>query len=270
MENLKKRVKSAAQGLAGLNLAVLARACHAGVRDAGKRALLAYHAIAPFEPVYRVYDPPDHELYQPLFSPWQAQSFKSEFARIEKWTVVSLERSYVLHQLALQALRLGGDFWECGVYRGGTAMLLAKIVRENGPKLRLFDTFEGMPDTDGGKDFHVKGDFSDTSMEAVRSRIPGDFVRFHKGFMPETFAGLEDSRIAFAHIDVDIYKSIVDCCDFIFPRLLVGGFMIFDDYGFPSCPGARKAVDDFFRDRRAVPLVLDTGQAIVFGNGAKD
>jgi O-methyltransferase len=40
--------------------------------------------------------------------------------------------------------------------------------------------------------------------------------------------------------------------------------MIFDDYGFPSCPGARAAVDEFFRGAAAVPLVLSTGQAVVF------
>ena len=40
--------------------------------------------------------------------------------------------------------------------------------------------------------------------------------------------------------------------------------MIFDDYGFPTCPGARQAVDEFFADKREVPFVLPTGQAVVF------
>jgi hypothetical protein len=39
--------------------------------------------------------------------------------------------------------------------------------------------------------------------------------------------------------------------------------MLFDDYGFPACPGARKAVDEFFRDRPEAPVVLATGQAVV-------
>jgi O-methyltransferase len=39
--------------------------------------------------------------------------------------------------------------------------------------------------------------------------------------------------------------------------------MVFDDYGFKSCPGARAAVDEYFKERNAMPLVLNTGQAIV-------
>jgi len=46
--------------------------------------------------------------------------------------------------------------------------------------------------------------------------------------------------------------------------LSVGGFIVFDDYGFPSCPGARAAVDEFFSGKSYFPLCLPTGQALVF------
>jgi len=39
--------------------------------------------------------------------------------------------------------------------------------------------------------------------------------------------------------------------------------MLFDDYGFPTCPGARKAVDEFFSDKPEVPFYLPTGQCLV-------
>jgi O-methyltransferase len=42
--------------------------------------------------------------------------------------------------------------------------------------------------------------------------------------------------------------------------------MVFDDYGFPTCPGARKAVDEFFANKPETPIVLDTGQAIAIRN----
>ena len=90
-----------------------------------------------------------------------------------------------------------------------------------------------------------------------------DFVSFHKGFIPDTFAGLEKSKIAFAHIDVDIYQSVSDCCQFLYPLLVPGGVLIFDDYGLPTCPGARLAVDCFFTAKAETPIVLPTGQAIV-------
>jgi len=117
------------------------------------------------------------------------------------------------------------------------------------------------------KDSHQKGDFEDTSFSAVKARVGrDDIVRFHQGFIPETFTGLEESKISFAHVDVDIYRSVLDCCEFIMQRLTPGGFVVFDDYGFPSCPGAKEAVDEFFGERQEKPLVLPTGQAVIFNS----
>jgi O-methyltransferase len=162
-----------------------------------------------------------------------------------------------------------GEVIECGVYKGGTAALLRSLLEESKStkKLYLFDTFEGMPDTNPEKDWHKEGDFSDTFLEEVRSFVGGtEICIFRKGFIPNTFEGLYDITISFCHIDVDIYRSIIDSLDFIWPRLSSGGIIVFDDYGFPSCPGAREAVDDFFRDKSSIPLCLHTGQAIVFKN----
>lgn len=206
---------------------------------------------------------PDAELYQPVFSPWRSAAFLAEYERISPYTLVTEDRCYVLASLAAQASQLDGEAWECGVYRGGTATLLAARFGDAGRTLRLFDTFEGMPKTDAERDLHKAEDFSDTSVESVRSRVRGDLVHFHKGLIPATFSGLETARIAFAHLDVDIYSSMRACCEFIFPRLCVGGFMIVDDYGVASCPGARSAVDEFFLGRTAVPLALPTGQALI-------
>ncbi len=129
----------------------------------------------------------------------------------------------------------------------------------------VFDSFEGMKTVDPKMDRHRRGDFADTSLEAVRRVIGEDpWIQYRKGWIPETFRGLEDQRFAFAHIDVDLYMSVRDCCDFIYPRLNPGGAMVFDDYGFASCPGARRAVDEFFRERPEQVIVLATGQAIVW------
>ncbi len=218
---------------------------------------------------------PDQEFYQPVFSPWLGYgAFTAVFDEVRPFTLVSADRCHVLYSLAIQAAGLTGQWYECGVYRGGTAMLLAHVLRTHqweawdaDTRLHLFDTFEGMPETDPREDRHSKGDFADSSADLVRRRLdainPG-LVDIHKGLIPETFAGLEAHRIAFAHIDVDIYRSVVDCCAFVYPRMTPGGFMVFDDYGFPTCPGARKAVDAFFADKPENPLVLPTGQAVVF------
>ena len=120
-----------------------------------------------------------------------------------------------------------------------------------------------MPETDEKLDLVRKGDFSDTSLEEVR-RVVGNpnRVEFHPGWIPDTFHNMSDAQVALAHVDVDIYRSILDCCEFIYPRLKTGGVMVFDDYGFATCPGARKAVDEFFADKPETPIVLQTGQAV--------
>ena len=208
---------------------------------------------------------PDAMLYQPNFSPWLASTggFADTVKQIETYTLVSTDRLWILNSLANQVRSLHGEFWECGVYKGGSAFLLGKITSP-AKTLRLFDPFSGMPATDPKRDYHKAGYFADTSLNSVQSRL-SDFsnISFHQGFIPDTFAGLEASKIAFAHVNVDIYQSVLDCCAFIYPRLTTGAIVVFNDYGFPSCPGARQAVDQFFANKAETPLVLASGQAIV-------
>jgi O-methyltransferase len=64
-------------------------------------------------------------------------------------------------------------------------------------------------------------------------------------------------------VNVDLYRSVRDCIEFLYPRMVPGGFLVFDDYGFPSCPGARRAVDEAFAKRPEVPICLPTGQCLV-------
>jgi O-methyltransferase len=210
---------------------------------------------------------PDSKLYNPKFQPWRGPSeFRTIYSEIRQHTLVTPERAWTLYCLGRQALNLQGDFVEAGVYRGGTARLLRRAM-EGAPTprcLHLFDTFLGMP-TSRKHDHHKFGDFSDTSSEAVSSFVGReDSILYHKGLIPHTFKGLESAHIALSHIDVDIYQSVLDCCEFFYPRTVRGGFLIFDDYGFPSCPGARAAVDEFFRNKPERPLVLHSGQAVVF------
>jgi O-methyltransferase len=217
------------------------------------------------------YAPPWSEGVATVFNPWFGYGdfrLLRELAR--PYTIVHPQSLYILFAFAANALTLKGEVWECGVYKGGTARMLAKLIQQKGKAgtiLRLFDTFEGMPETDKTIDLHKQFDFADTSIEQVRSALLplGDisFVSLHKGWIPQTFVGREASVITFCHVDVDIYRSVRDCCEFVYPRLAAGGVMVFDDYGLPTCPGARKAVDEFFREKPESPVVLQTGQAVV-------
>jgi len=191
-------------------------------------------------------------------------AFDALYARVSARTVVSRARCHVLYQCALQARNVAGDGAEVGVYRGGTALLLRETFAGPEHRLHLFDTFGGMPEVDPDRDVHVAGDFDDTSLDEVRAFVgEGPELQYHQGLFPETAEGLEDARFAFVHVDADIFTSVRDSCAFFYPRMHSGAILVFDDYGFRSCPGARAAVDGFFATLPEVPLYLPTGQALV-------
>jgi O-methyltransferase len=209
-------------------------------------------------------DIPDAELYNPNYQPWRTRWFADMYADIRKHTVVPPARAWTIWQMASHAASLEGDFMEAGVFQGGTAKMLRILAGKTGKTLHLFDSFEGMEVADETLDRHVSGDFSDTSLEGVQSvvGIP-DYVHFHKGWVPQTFTGLEDRKFCFAHIDLDLHDGVRDTLEFIYPRMPKGGVIVSDDYGFASCPGARRAVDEFFADKPEKPLALLTGQGLI-------
>ncbi len=210
---------------------------------------------------------PDAHLYQPLYSPWLGDAdFERVYATTAGRTLVSRDRCYILWRTLLQGLNLDGDLLECGVFRGGTALLEATTVRERvgARPLHLVDSFAGMPDTTDKVDGFREGDFAATSVEDVRAALaPFPFAQVHQGFIPEILEELPIQRLAWAYIDVDIYAAVRDSLEYIYPRLATGASIVLDDYGFPSCPGARRALDEFFSGRPEVPLCLPTGQGLV-------
>lgn len=207
---------------------------------------------------------PDADRYKPHYQPWRAKWFVDLYDSISPYTVVPIERAWTVWQMALHASSLEGIMLEAGVFQGGTARLLRRVAEEQKKQLHLFDSFEGMKVADDELDRHVSGDFADTSLEGVQKVVgTGDFVHFHKGWIPDTFAGLEMQKVCFAHIDLDLYQGVLDTLAFVYPRMPTGGVIVCDDYGFASCPGARRAIEEFFADKPEKPLALLTGQAVI-------
>ena len=209
-----------------------------------------------------------------VFQPWLIDPDISDLIRDikskGKRTLVNWDRLWILKCAVLQTQTLAGEIWETGVYQGGTALFLKRLAstyRVSGAiqaRLRFFDTFSGLPSTDATRDLHHEGEFSDTTLDEVQRLVgTNDFITYHHGLIPDTFVGLEHSQIRIAHIDLDLYQGTRSALSFIYPRLVPGGVIVCDDYGFISCPGVRHAVDEFFRSKRETPVILPTGQAVV-------
>jgi O-methyltransferase len=202
------------------------------------------------------------------FSPWFAAEFQSDYARIADRTTSTEQRAYTLRQFARHCAHLNGDFAECGVYRGGTALLLSEALADRAPEktLHLFDSFQGMPPTRGRViDAYQQGDLGDTSLAEVQAFLADRTnVTFHPGFIPGTLQTVADRHFAFVHLDVDIYRSTHDALAFFYDRLVPGAIVVCDDYGFVSLrDAARAAFDDFLCDRPEQALHLPSGQCLL-------
>jgi len=209
---------------------------------------------------------------EPMWSPsalplWNSDQRFVEIMQdgVNDVTLVDVPRCYTLYQFAKSCLRLDGQFLEIGVYKGGTAFLLASLLQDTNKVFIGCDTFNGMPPTREGTDEHQEGDFADTSYESVCAHLRGlKRVALLQGLFPDCAQDvLSKNNFAFVHVDVDIYDSVLRTCEAVYPRLSKGAVMVFDDYGFPQCAGAKQAVDEFFDSRSLPTIYLPTGQCVV-------
>lgn len=183
------------------------------------------------------------------------------------------QRHYTLVQLLKNSLQLNGDIVECGTWRGLSAYQIADVVKKNGvPKeFHLFDSFEGLSKIEKIDDVNknelenerLRKEFA-YGLDLVKNNLKEfKFISYNKGWIPERFNNVSNSKFCFVHIDVDLYSPIRDSIDFFYPRLVSGGIMVFDDYGYSAqFPGAKKAVDESiitFKPRNFV--ALPSGQA---------
>lgn len=213
--------------------------------------------------------PPDLHRYTPYFEPWHHNPDFQPFLEISKGlTVVPPERIWILVGALRNALTLNGAVCEFGVYKGGTSLVISKVINEAKimKELWLYDSFEGMPNLATKNDWHDTSWFIDTSLEEMSQRVKNsEFleVKFIKGIIPESFLIDSPKQICFAHIDLDLYSSVFQTLVEIYNRVPTGGILLVDDYGEPTCYGARIAVDEFFSTKSEVPIVLSTGQALI-------
>jgi Macrocin-O-methyltransferase (TylF) len=149
-----------------------------------------------------------------------------------------------------------GDIVEFGSYRGGNALFMAKLAAETLPGVRVFalDTFKGMPATDAAVDRHVEGDFKDVDLAELRkySKSTGlNNLEFVEGLFEDTAPNLlqQIDAISLSHIDCDIASACAFSFDVSKPKMVVGGYYVFDDALYSSCLGATEVVEEILIDR---------------------
>lgn len=177
--------------------------------------------------------------------------------------ILTIREAYNIYFYLSSTLPLGGVIAELGVYKGGSAKLMGEF--KSGQPLHLFDTFWGMPPVNSGVDLHNEGDFSDITLENVQSYLKSySQCIFHPGLFPDSTHDLpENIEFCFVHLDVDIYESTLSGLEFFYPRLKKGGVIISHDFNSISCPGVRKAFDEYFNDKNEQVIHLWDTQGMV-------
>ena len=69
-------------------------------------------------------------------------------------------------------------------------------------------------------------------------------VKFLKGFFIDTLPKAPIERISVLRVDGDLYESVTQTLQYMYPKVSVGGYIILDDYG-DHLPAAKNAVDDY-------------------------
>lgn len=172
-------------------------------------------------------------------------------------------RRWNLGQLNRLTAGVKGDTAECGVLRGASSWEICRANKMIAPGRihHLFDSFEGLSEPDAvDGDYWKKGDLSVSEADVLRSldKFRGNIVS-HRGWIPDRFEDVAETRFSFVHVDVDLYQPTFDSIAFFYDLLEPGGILVCDDYGFSSCPGATRAVDEFLADKPESMINLASG-----------
>ena len=176
----------------------------------------------------------------------------------------SFDRKYTLDQLMKLAVSLEGDTAECGAYKGASSFLICRRIEGLQKIHHIFDSFEGIstPLREDGN-YWEKGNLACSESVIQENLKEYDFVVYHKGWIPAKFQEVADMRFCFVHLDVDLYQPTLDSLKFFYEKVTQDGIILCDDYGFITCPGAKKAMDLFFSDKPEEIVSLSTGQGFV-------
>lgn len=207
-----------------------------------------------------------HPRATPDFSSSERALVKS----VAPYTVTTPERILALANSVrwITEEKLPGAIVECGVWRGGSMMVVAQTLLEmdvHDRELYLFDTYEGMTAPTGEDRDHQgraaavhftkkqtgedSADWTRASVGEVRANLgrtgyPADRVHLVKGKVEETLPAEAPESIAILRLDTDWYESTKHELVHLWPLLMPGGICIIDDYGHWA--GSRRAVDEYF------------------------
>jgi O-methyltransferase len=188
-----------------------------------------------------------------------------------RWNVMGMpdDRRFFLFSTAASVRHVEGDTADIGVRFGTSSYFILSGVKDQQKPHHLFDSFEGLSEptrddmADGKTTPWSKGDLRVDESVTRKNLAMFPNCHYYKGWIPDRFPDVGDRKFSFVHVDVDLYEPTRDSLAFFYQRVSPRGVIICDDYGFTSCHGARKAVNEFFADKPESIIHVPTGQALI-------
>jgi len=173
-----------------------------------------------------------------------------------------LWRNAVVLWAARNGLRREGDFVECGVWRGTTVRIVCDALDFKSVDRRywLYDVFDWK---EGDHHHYLDGLDSSLHAKVVKRFEDLPSVRIVKGYIPESFAQGTPEKIAMLHLDMNNVPAEIAALEALWDRVVPGGVVVFDDYGWDNNRPQKLAEDEFFAARGYTVLEIPTGQGIV-------
>jgi hypothetical protein len=171
---------------------------------------------------------------------------------------------------------LPGDIVELGVFRGTSLFSWANFmeIRNMGDRHKKvigFDNFSGFSSLDAKDGAAVPGQhkdaggfspakFHDQLLDAISIFDQDRFIPYKARIVliegnieetvPEWVQKNPGHRISLVHFDVDLYQPTLVALTHLWPLVVPGGVLLFDEYGIPPWEGESRAVDEFFADNK--------------------
>jgi hypothetical protein len=175
---------------------------------------------------------------------------------------------------AYNALRLGGDFVECGVYRGFMSSAIVSYLSWNSVcrdrRFFLFDTFSGLvkekltqDEIAAGRLSQFGDKYSDTYGAAVKTFRNVKNCIIVKGMVPESLMTQPISCVSYLHLDMNSAVPEVAALEHFWPKITAGGFILMDDYAYRGYEPQHVALDKFAMEVGYEILSLPTGQGLL-------
>jgi len=186
-------------------------------------------------------------------------------------------RAHVALWAARTAMKVLGDFVECGVNAGfmSSAIMCRLSWHETGRKFYLIDTFAG-PDLRQFSEAEIKRGRLRIAQNALAAgayatdleRVERNFAEWRnvvvvRGLIPDVLAGVPSGPVAFLHVDLNCALPEREALEFFWNRITPGGIVLLDDYAYYGHGAQTEAVDQFAAAADAEVLSLPTGQGLI-------